>query len=89
MGLEKARKLKTEGKKDILDSLNDQDVKCVLHILLSRYRGISAAIPEATLLRHLDAIVMDTDMMTKATSDIMPGKTGYVNGIGHVYNRGH
>lgn len=89
MVLQKARELKAEGKKEILDTLDDQDIKCVLHILLSRYRGISAAIPEATLLRHLDAIVMDTDMMAKAAADIMPGKTGYVNGIGYVYNRGH
>ena len=76
------------GDKAIVESLNEQDVKCVLHILLSRYRGISAAIPEATLLRHLDAVVMDTDLMAKVASDIMPGKAGYVNGLGYVYNRG-
>src|SRR5699024_6584642 len=32
MVLEKARELKAEGKKEILDSLDDQDIKCVLHI---------------------------------------------------------
>lgn len=88
MVLEKARELMASGDKAIVKSLNEQDVKCVLHILLSRYRGISAAIPEATLLRHLDAVVMDTDLMAKSATDIMPGKAGYVNGVGYVYNRG-
>lgn len=88
MVLEKVRELQASGDKEILESLDEQDVKCILHILLSRYRGISAAIPEATLLRHLDAVVMDTDLMAKAASDITPGKAGYVSGVGYVYNRG-
>lgn len=88
MVLEKARELMACEDKSVIDTLNEGDVKCVLHILLSRYRGISAAIPEAMLLRHLDAVVMETDMMAKAASDIAPGKTGYVSGLGHVYNRG-
>ena len=80
-----ARELMACEDKSVIDTLNEGDVKCVLHILLSRYRGISAAIPEAMLLRHLDAVVMETDMMAKAASDIAPGKIGLCQRASGMY----
>ena len=57
------------------------------HILLSRYKGINTAIPEAMLLRHLDAIITDIDYMISATAATEPGKISSVSGLGKLYRR--
>ena len=41
MVLEKVRELMACEDRSVIDTLNEGDVKCVLHILLSRYRGRS------------------------------------------------
>ena len=63
------------------------DVKCISHILLSRYKGISVAIPEAMLLRHLDAVITDIDLMITGTAATEPGKIASVSGLGRLYRK--
>nr|WP_298059681.1 hypothetical protein [uncultured Blautia sp.] len=63
------------------------DITCINHILLSRYKGISTAIPEAMLLRHLDAIVTDSDLMLAGTAFAQPGSTTSILGLGKLYRK--
>ena len=65
----------------------NEDVKCISHILLSRYKGISVAIPEAMLLRHLDAVITDIDLMITGTAATEPGKIASVSGLGRLYRK--
>lgn len=71
------------------DQINSfcEDVKCINHILLSRYKGISVAIPEAMLLRHLDAVITDIDLMISGTAATEPGKIASVSGLGRLYRK--
>lgn len=54
-------KLKKDEK--ISPLINEQDVKLLMHILSSRFKGIPTAIPEACALRYLDAIVTEIESM--------------------------
>lgn len=43
------------------DEIREEEVKLLMHILTSRFKGVQTAIPEACALRYLDAIVTDTE----------------------------
>lgn len=84
--ISQAENVKKELKDDNLQHFCEA-VKCISHILLSRYKGINTAIPEAMLLRHLDAIITDIDYMISATAATEPGKISSVSGLGKLYRR--
>lgn len=84
--ISQAENVKKELKDDNLQHFCET-VKCISHILLSRYKGINTAIPEAMLLRHLDAIITDIDYMISATAATEPGKISSVSGLGKLYRR--
>ena len=65
----------------------NKDISCVEHLLLSRYKGISTALPEAMLLRQLDTLLNDVDCSLTGTKDIESGKTTSVAGLGRLYKR--
>lgn len=65
----------------------EKELFCVKHLLLSRYKGISTALPEAMLLRHLDAVLNDVDLALTGTSCAEPGKTTSVTGLGRLYRK--
>ena len=65
----------------------EKELFCIKHLLLSRYKGISTALPEAMLLRHLDAILNDVDLALTGTSHTEPGKTTSVAGLGRLYRK--
>lgn len=46
--------------KELIDS---EKIKLLSPILLSRYKGLNTLIPKSVVLRHLDAIVIDTDII--------------------------
>lgn len=54
---------------EIKDYIDENDVRLLMHILSSRYKGIPTAIPEALVLRHLDAIVTDIEKMKVVQSE--------------------
>ena len=84
--LQQAEKFKQEtGRRRIQEF--EKDISCVKHLLLSRYKGISTALPEAMLLRHLDAILIDVDLAVTGTSFTEPGKTTSVAGLGRLYRK--
>lgn len=64
-----------------------QDFKLLCHILLSRYKGVQTAVPEALLLRHLDAIVQETDEIKDKLALASPGSVTSIKGIGKFYQR--
>lgn len=84
--LQQAEKLKQEMEGESLQKFQE-DITCVEHLLLSRYKGISTALPEAMLLRHLDAILTDVDLAVTGTSCAEPGKTTSVAGLGRLYRK--
>lgn len=84
--LKQEEKIRQEMEGDALQEFN-KDISCVKHILLSRYKGISTALPEAMLLRHLDAILTDVDLAVTGTSFTEPGKTTSVAGLGRLYRK--
>lgn len=57
-----------------------EEIKMLGHILLSRSKGIQTSIPEAIVLRHLDQIVTETELMASSMSDMEAGSTAYING---------
>ena len=59
----------------------EKELSCIKHLLLSRYKGISTALPEAMLLRHLDAVLNDVDLALTGTSHTEPGKTTSIAGL--------
>lgn len=52
--------LKDDEMKEVI---HENDVRLLMHILSSRYKGVPTAIPEALALRHLDAMVTDIETM--------------------------
>lgn len=68
------------------ERLDAEDIRLLSHTLLSRYKGVPAAFPEAVALRHLDAIVTETDLMQAYMKDAAPGTISrFPTGI--VYQR--
>ena len=65
----------------------EKELSCIKHLLLSRYKGISTALPEAMLLRHLDAVLNDVDLALTGTSHTEPGKTTSIAGLGRLYRK--
>lgn len=57
-----------------------EEIKMVGHILLSRSKGIQTSIPEAIVLRHLDQIVTETELMENCMSDMEDGTSAFING---------
>lgn len=57
-----------------------EEIKMVGHILLSRSKGIQTSIPEAIVLRHLDQIVTETELMESSMSDMEEGTSAFING---------
>lgn len=57
-----------------------EEIKMVGHILLSRSKGIQTSIPEAIVLRHLDQIVTETELMENSMSDMEAGTSAFING---------
>lgn len=57
------------------NEIQDEEVKLLMHILTSRYRGIPTAIPEACALRYLDAIVTETEAIREVQSKEPGGTT--------------
>lgn len=57
-----------------------EEIKMVGHILLSRSKGIQTSIPEAIVLRHLDQIVTETELMESSMSDMEAGTSAFING---------
>lgn len=57
-----------------------EEIKMLGHILLSRSRGLQTSIPEAVVLRHLDQIVTETEIMENSMEEMEPGTTAYING---------
>lgn len=53
----------------------EEDVKLLIHILTSRYRGIPTAIAEASALRHLDALLNETESIKCAQKENEAGTT--------------
>lgn len=58
--------IQNEELKEVIDM---NDVRLLIHILSSRYKGIPTAIPEALALRHLDAMVTDIETMKVVQSE--------------------
>ena len=52
--------LKDDEMKEVI---HENDVRLLMHILSSRYKGVPSAIPEALAIRHLDAMVTDIETM--------------------------
>lgn len=84
--IKQAETLKKELEEEVALKL-EKDISCVEHLLLSRYKGISTALPEAMLLRHLDAILNDVDYSLSGTKNTEAGKTTSVAGLGRLYKR--
>lgn len=61
------------------------DFKLLCHILVSRNKGIATAIPEALLLRHLDAVVTGADSIQAELNHAEPGTITKVYGYGKYY----
>ena len=68
------------------ERLDAEDIRLLSHTLLSRYKGVPAAFPEAVALRHLDAIVTETDLMQLYMKDTAPGTISRFQ-TGVVYQR--
>lgn len=83
---QQAEKLKLELEEEEAQEF-EKEVSCVEHLLLSRYKGIGTALPEAMLLRHLDAILNDVDLALAGTSATESGKTTSVAGLGRLYRK--
>ena len=64
-----------------------EDIRSLNHILLSRAKGIPAAIPEAMVLRHLDQIVTDVDWIRIGLQETEPGTVMRMNGM-KIYRTG-
>ena len=64
-----------------------EDIRSLNHILLSRTKGIPAALPEALVLRHLDQIVTDVDWIRTGLQEAEPGTVMRMNGI-RIYRTG-
>lgn len=60
--------VKLSNDDNVKEFIDEKDVKLLMHILSSRYKGISTAIPEAHALRHLDAMVTDIEAMKMVQS---------------------
>ena len=84
--LQQAELLKQGLKEEVVPGF-EKELSCIKHLLLSRYKGISTALPEAMLLRHLDAILNDVDLALTGTSHTEPGKTTSVAGLGRLYRK--
>lgn len=69
------REIETENQssEELKEMIDPEKIKLLSHILLSRYKGLNTVIPEAVVLRHLDAIVTDTDIMEERIKDSEPG----------------
>lgn len=83
---QQAEKLKLELKAEKIPMF-EKEISYVEHMLLSRYKGINTALPEAILLRHLDAILNDVDLALVGTTFTEPGKTTSVAGLGRLYRK--
>ena len=82
---------KDETKKDVLNLLRtSQDVRLLEHIVLARYGGIKAAIPEAIVLKNLDTITNELKEISETISDNPEGEILTNNSIydNRIYNRG-
>lgn len=78
---------KSLAAKDKVSKVIDlEEIKMVGHILLSRSKGIQTSIPEAIVLRHLDQIVTETELMENSMSDMEAGTSAFINGQ-KVYKR--
>lgn len=72
---------KSLAAKDKVSKVIDlEEIKMVGHILLSRSKGIQTSIPEAIVLRHLDQIVTETELMENSMSDMEAGTSAFING---------
>lgn len=72
---------KSLAAKDKVSKVIDlEEIKMVGHILLSRSKGIQTSIPEAIVLRHLDQIVTETELMENCMSDMEDGTSAFING---------
>lgn len=60
----KVLEIQNGSNEELKKSLDDTDIKLLEHILTSRFKGIQTAIPEACVLRYLDAIITETEAMT-------------------------
>lgn len=82
------REIEEENKasEELTVQLDPEKIKLLSHIILSRYKGLNTVIPEAVILRHLDTIVTETDIMNEQVKDSTPGSfCGY--GSNKVYKR--
>lgn len=72
---------KSLAAKDKVSKVIDlEEIKMVGHILLSRSKGIQTSIPEVIVLRHLDQIVTETELMENSMSDMEAGTSAFING---------
>jgi len=55
------------------EEIKDEEVKLLMHILTSRFKGVPTAIPEACALRYLDAIVTETEAIREVQNGEQPG----------------
>lgn len=57
--------------------IKEEDVKLLMHILTSRFKGVPTAIPEACALRYLDAIVTESEAIREAQNGEQKGSIIY------------
>ena len=65
----KVQEIRAGKDEELKKALDDTDIRLLEHILASRAKGIPTAIPEACALRHLDAIVTETEAIASVAED--------------------
>lgn len=65
----KVQEIRSGNNEELKKALDDTDIRLLEHILMSRFKGIPTAIPEACALRHLDAIVTETESIASIAED--------------------
>lgn len=75
--IQKEQENTNDSLKEIMDT---ETIKLVCHIIIGRCKGMNTIIPEASVLKHLDAVIVETDGMTEVANKCEPGTTACYNG---------
>lgn len=68
-----------QNDENFANTLDAEDVRILRHIVTSRITGIKTAVPEALILRQLDIMIQETDIMTATLKNMDSGTIAYNN----------